>query len=200
MPILYIIAGPPGIGKSTTGKNFLPTNIETLNHDKFLQYYKVNESTNYEELSNLKANEFIQEQLKEGRDFGIELNLGYDSHFDLLRFVKSQYPNYKINVCLYYTVDIQICIDRATIREKSGGHSVSEKVIHEMYENTIPLIQSNAHLIDGIRLVDISYSFIDLAFELNPDQNILFINSNLPKWITENFPKIVELKTKKARP
>jgi predicted ABC-type ATPase len=200
MPIIYIIAGPPGIGKSTTGKNFLPPDIETLNHDKFRQYYKANEDVNYEDLSNLKANNFIREQLRLSKDFGVELNLGYESHFDLLRFVKNQYPQYKISICLYFTDEIQICIDRAKIREKYGGHSVSEKVIYEMYENTITLFRKNSYLIDSIKLIDISYSFIDLSFELNPDENLLFINSQLPNWIVRNFPKITELQNKKARP
>lgn len=59
MPLLFIIAGPPGIGKSTNGKSFSPPNIEVLNHDALSIYYKGED--NYEDLSNLKANDFIQQ-------------------------------------------------------------------------------------------------------------------------------------------
>ena len=76
MPLLFIIAGPPDIGKSSSGKLFQPPNIEVLNHDALFIYYK--DEDNYEDLSNLKANEFIQQKLSKDESFGVEINLGYD--------------------------------------------------------------------------------------------------------------------------
>jgi broad-specificity NMP kinase len=76
MAKVYIIAGTPGIGKSTSGRYIVPPNIEILNHDSLLLYYKYKETVDYEDLANLKANNFIVEQLKSNNDFGIELNLG----------------------------------------------------------------------------------------------------------------------------
>lgn len=193
MPLLFIIAGPPGIGKSSSGKIFQPLNIDFLNHDALSLYYKEKGEYNYEDLSNIKANEFIQKKLSDTEDFGIELNLGYENHYDLLRFVKGKYPQYDITVCLFYTDDIQLCLDRAIIRERSGGHSVSEQVIREMYANTLHLLQNNVSLITNLILVDIQYDILDLIFELNPKENRLFISSNLPKWVAENFSEISKL-------
>ncbi len=194
MPLLFIIAGPPGVGKSSSGKLFQPPNIDILNHDALFIYYKAKGEDNYEDLSNLKANEFIQQKLSNNESFGVEINLGYDNHYELLRYVKRKFPKYAITVCLFFTNEIQLCFDRAIIREKSGGHSVSEKVIREMYENTNNLLQNNTSLIDNIMLVDIDYDAIDLVFELNPKENRLFVSSKLPEWVLVNFPKIMNLR------
>lgn len=193
MPLLFIIAGPPGIGKSSRGDDFVPPNISTLNHDALSLYYKAKGEYNYDDLSNLKANDFIQQKLNNGEDFGVEINLGYDNHYELLRYVKSKFPKYEITVCLFYTDDIQICLDRAIMRERSGGHSVSEKVIGEMYVNTIELLQKNIYLVNNLLLVDIQYNTLDLIFELNPNENRLFVNAKLPDWVVVNFPKILKL-------
>lgn len=194
MPQLFIIAGPPGVGKSTGGEDFAPPKISILNHDALFLYYKAKGEYNYDDLSNLKANDFIQQKLSNNEDFGVEINLGYENHYELLRYVKNKFPQYDITICLFFTDEIQLCLDRAIIREKSGGHSVSEKVIREMYANTIELLQRNTNLVNNLMLVDINYDSIDLAFELNPKENRIFISSNLPTWVLANFPKIVQLK------
>lgn len=155
MALLFIIAGPPGIGKSSSGKLFHPLNIDFLNHDALSLYYKTKGEYNYEDLSNLKANEFIQQKLNKYEDFGIELNLGYENHYDLLRYVKDKYPQYHVTVCLFYTDDIQLCLDRAIIRERAGGHSVSELIIREMYENTLKLLQNNVNLLTNLMFIDV---------------------------------------------
>lgn len=48
MALLFIIAGPPGIGKSSSGKFFHPLNIDFLNHDAlslFITKQKENTTT-----------------------------------------------------------------------------------------------------------------------------------------------------------
>ena len=80
MPQLFIIAAPPEIGKSTIGKKFISTNIGILNHDALFIYYRARGEADYEDLSNLKANDFVQQKLSNNDDFGVEINLGYDNH------------------------------------------------------------------------------------------------------------------------
>jgi adenylate kinase family enzyme len=63
MPQLFIIAGLPEIGKSTIGKKFISTNIGILNHDALFIYYRARGEADYEDLSNLKADNFIQQKL-----------------------------------------------------------------------------------------------------------------------------------------
>jgi predicted ABC-type ATPase len=47
MPKFYIIAGPPGIGKSVNSQLFLPPNIEIINHDNLFRQFKSKKSYFY---------------------------------------------------------------------------------------------------------------------------------------------------------
>jgi len=193
MPKIYIVAGTPGIGKSTSGKYFVPSTVKILNHDNLLLYFKNKSAIDYEELSNLKANEFILEQLNLNQDFGVELNLGFDNHYDLLRFVKKKYPAYKIEVLLFHTDDIQICIDRATLREKFGGHSVKITIIQQMYKNMISLLQNNASLIHDVQLINVEFDFLRVVYPIN--KNLLENFIELPNWVKELSPETLKLES-----
>lgn len=184
MTKIYIIAGSPGIGKSTSGKHFVPPSIEILNHDSLLLYYKYKQAVDYEDLANLKANKFILEQLTNKNDFGIELNLGFDSHYELLKFIKREHPHYQIEVIMFYTDNVEICLNRAALREKFGGHHVGSDIILKMYENTLPLIKKNIDLINGIQLVNVDFEFIELVYSRGKD--LIFSITELPNW-TKNL-------------
>lgn len=192
MPTLYIIAGPPGIGKSTNAHDFLLQSAgEILNHDKLNLYYKNKGLLDYEDLSNLKANDFIQEKLLLNTNFGVELNLGLESHYDFIRYVRKNHTNYSICVMLFFTDEIELCLIRAKLREQSGGHIVEEKVIREMYKNSIPLLRTNVHLINQLLFIHVDFFKIEMVYEgYYPNHKREFISKNLPKWIIDNFPEI----------
>lgn len=194
MPVFHIIAGPPGIGKSTEGRYFIDSDIEILNHDILLINYKSKNEVDYENLSNIKANQFINEQLQQNKNFGIELNLGYDNHYEILKFIKQSFPYYQTYITLFFTDNIDICITRAILRYESGGHFVEERIIKEMYENTVPLLQKYSNLIDNLKLIDVSSEGGQLCFDLNKIDDKLFIAPSLPNWIISNFPNILSLR------
>ena len=74
------LPGSPGIGKSTNGKKFISTNIGILNHDALFIDYRPRGKAYYEDLSNLKANDFIQQKLSNNDDFGLEISFGFNNH------------------------------------------------------------------------------------------------------------------------
>ncbi|MEA5460103.1 hypothetical protein VB796_13690 [Arcicella sp. LKC2W] len=193
MPKIYIVAGTPGIGKSTSGKYFVPSTVKILNHDSLLLYFKNKSAVDYEELSNLKANEFILEQLNQNQDFGVELNLGFDNHYDLLRFVKKKFYQYKIEVILFHTDNIQLCIDRAILREKFGGHAVKIHIIEQMYKNMIPLLQNNASLIHNIQLINVEFDSLKIVYPIN--NNLPSTYLELVNWVKVLSPETLKLES-----
>lgn len=183
MPILYIIAGPPGVGKSTNSEDILPPSIPVLNHDKLNAEYKYRQVIDYEERANLRANAFIKESLLQKADFGIELNLGSDGHYDFLRWIKKFYPHYQIHVILFFTNDLQLCLDRALLREQA--------VIRRMYQNTLGLLRQNITLVAHLQLIDVTYNLAELVYSgYYPTQIGEFTHDSLPQWLTDYFPEI----------
>ena len=191
MPIIYIIAGPPGAGKSTYGEDYLPKNIDTLNHDKLNAEYKYRQVVDYEERANLKANAFIKEKLLLNSDFGVELNLGFEGHYDFINWVRKFYPNYKIQVILFFTDDIQLCLDRAYLRQLAGGHTVEPDIVERMYKNTISLLRANIYKISYLQFIHTNYNSNELVYSgYYPTRKVDFVHESLPDWVKNSFPEI----------
>lgn len=191
MPILYIIAGPPGVGKSTNSEDIVSPSILILNHDKLNAEYKYRQVIDYKERANLRANVFIKESLLQKVDFGVELNLGSDGHYDFLRWVKKFQPHYYIHVILFFANDLQLCLDRALLREQAGGHSVEPAVIKRMYQNTLGLLRQNIALVTHLQLIDVTYNRTELVYSgYYPAKITEFTHVALPYWLTAHFPEI----------
>lgn len=194
MPTVYIIAGPPGVGKSTKGSDFIPRSIETLNHDKLNAEYKDRKIPDYEDRANLKANAFIKEKLSQKVDFGVELNLGSDGHYDFLRYLSKHYSHYTISVLLFFSDEITLCLNRAFIREQAGGHRVEPAIIQKMYKNTLLLLRANIQLINYLQFINTTYYATELVYAgyyLHHQND--FIHLNLPRWVIKHFPEIANL-------
>ena len=76
-PILYVIAGPNGIGKTTSDFDFVPGNIPVINSDEIAAEIKKSGQSilNTQEVANGKASELMDSYLKQSASFGFETNL-----------------------------------------------------------------------------------------------------------------------------
>ena len=155
MPTIYFIADPPGVGKSTSGSSLLPDDIEILDPDQIASRYKAQGFTDYKDIGNIKFNDLIKKQLFAGNDFAIELNLGFESHYDFVRSVKSFNSDNTIEVILFFTSNIELCYQRAEQRHLEGLHYVSPETIKEMYENTIPLLHAHFSMFSRFTAVNV---------------------------------------------
>ncbi|MBK0379274.1 hypothetical protein [Mucilaginibacter segetis] len=155
MACIYIIAGPPGIGKSTSGHEFIPENIDIWDADMIAQRYRHMGYTDYKDIGNMRFQQSVQRSLISGEDFAIELNLGFQSHYDYLRKVKSFNADNSIHIVLFYTEQIALCLERARRRHTAGLHLVQPETIHEMYAATFTLLRAHLKLVDRLTLVDV---------------------------------------------
>ena len=81
--------------------------------------------------------------------------MGYQSHYDYLKSI-SLNKFVQIHLILFFTDDQNLCILRAAIRHKNGGHLVSSNVIIEMYKNTLPLLKQHLALFTSITFVSVN--------------------------------------------
>lgn len=56
---IYIIAGAPGIGKSTSGYQFVPKGLPIIDQDLAAYHYKKNNFSDYQQLAILNSNQNI---------------------------------------------------------------------------------------------------------------------------------------------
>jgi predicted ABC-type ATPase len=66
-PVLYVIAGPNGIGKTTSDYYFLPANIPVINSDEIAAEFKRSGQAvvNTQEIANAKASELLDGYLNQ---------------------------------------------------------------------------------------------------------------------------------------
>ncbi|QJD96145.1 hypothetical protein HH214_09805 [Mucilaginibacter robiniae] len=88
MAKIYVIAGPPGVGKSTSGSALVPDGIPILDLDLIADRYKKQGFTTYQGIANLSFQDLVRKELIAGRDFAIELNLGDEQHYDYVKSLK----------------------------------------------------------------------------------------------------------------
>ncbi|WP_158798861.1 hypothetical protein [Pedobacter sp. L105] len=193
MANIYIIAGPPGIGKSTSGGAVIPNDLTILDPDQIADRYKKNGFADYKDIGNLKFNELVKRELFKGNDFGIELNLGYQSHYDFVKSIKNFNKDNTIDVILFFTDDINLCFKRAEIRHQSGLHLVSPTTIKEMYQNTLPLLKTNFLQISSLTAVNITAGDSPkIVLQYYKKGRRLLMIKELPEWLANDLKGFLE--------
>lgn len=154
MSQIFVIAGPPGVGKSTSGFEFVDPELEILNEDEMAFKYRTQGYPDYKEQAIHRLTQVIRTKLIRNEDFALELNLGYPEHYDYILSAKKFRAENALHVILFYTNDLEMCIERAKLRFESGRHFVKPETIREMYANTLPLLQSNLEQIDSVYFIN----------------------------------------------
>ena len=68
MACVYVIAGPPGIGKSTSGYRFIPENVNILDADMIAHRYKKQGFQDYKDIGNIRYQDMFRRSLVSGED------------------------------------------------------------------------------------------------------------------------------------
>lgn len=58
---IFIISGPPGIGKSTSGSYFVPENLTIIDPDQIAQRYREQGFQDYKDIGNLNSATLLKE-------------------------------------------------------------------------------------------------------------------------------------------
>jgi predicted ABC-type ATPase len=191
--IINIIAGPPGIGKSTNGFDYIDENLDILNEDEMRFRYKASGFADYNEYSVYRVRDIIRRKLIRNEDIALELNLGYPHQYEYALAIKKFSNENKLNIILFFTDSLQLCIDRANIRYKSGLHLVMPETITEMYNNTILLLKKNFEAIDNLILIDANpqNDFFTVAEYIKKPKQLILRNQS-PDWFNNDLRPFIE--------
>jgi predicted ABC-type ATPase len=190
---INIIAGPPGIGKSTKGFDYIDEELDILNEDEMRFKYKARGFADYNEYSVYRVRDIIKRKLIRNEDIALELNLGYPHQYEYALAAKKFSTENKLNVILFFTDSLQLCLDRAKIRHQNGLHLVLPETINEMYNNTLPLLKANFQFIDKLSLVNTNpkNDFFTVA-EYKKTPKELDIRNESPDWFKNDLKPFIE--------
>jgi len=195
MSLIYIIAGPPGIGKSTSGEDYIDPGLDILNEDEMRFKYKAKGYADYNEYSLYRVRDIIKSKLI--KDFALALNLGFEHQYNYALTLKNFNAENNLNVILFFTDDIQICQERARKRHENGLHLVKPDIIEQMYNNTLPLFKANFNNIDHAQFLHASENnnVISVA-EFDKASNNLIIVNDTPDWFRNDLGTFIKKRLK----
>lgn len=188
-PVLYILAGPNGIGKTTSFYDFVPQNFTFINADDIAkQLREKSGDMNIQEIANGEATSQMNQLIAKKVSFGFETNLADNETWKFIENI--QLIGYQIIVDFFCVDSVQTCINRVNNRVKEGGHFVRADIIKMRYENGLKLLKYYKNVPNTLILTDNSNVPIKFV-ELNNGE-IIFNKENAPFWIQNIFEKVVE--------
>lgn len=180
-PQLYVVAGPNGIGKTTSVFDLIPAKITFINSDEIAATVRNSGSitANTQEYSNREAIRLMNEYLHQRSSFAIETNL---ADVDTWKFLmETQKTGYYLKL-VYLSTDYPDLLNaRIEKRVLAGEHYVRPDIVEERYINSLHLLNHYFKIPDHIQLFDNSKS-LHLIAEIRKGE-LFKIEKVLPQWI-----------------
>ena len=133
-PLMVVVAGPPGSGKSTafpvaeSGEDHL--NIDDLAAELNGGSYR-NIPLEIRAEANHQCEAFIEEHIREGKSFAVETTLRTEITFEQAQAAHEK--GFAVHMTYVATEDVEANIERVAMRADRGGHSASVAKIRETY-------------------------------------------------------------------
>ncbi len=137
-PILYLIAGCNGAGKTTFAYQFLPKEVKCL---RFLNADEIAKGLSPFDpaAASIKAGRLLLSEVRECLDgqitFGLESTLSGRTYVRLLR--EARQLGYEIHLHYLWLRKVELAIKRVQSRVKEGGHNVPEVDIRRRFAKSI---------------------------------------------------------------
>jgi predicted ABC-type ATPase len=189
-PVLFIVAGPNGSGKSMFSATLTEIEGDVFDGDKHLVLLKKSfpEIGSDVLLDNVNDTLFVeakQNALNNLNSFAFETNFDHeDPTFSMRQFKDVGYETHLIFIGM---PNVQECIQRVSLRVKSGGHKVSEDAIIHNFKTGYKNLYKHYHEFDNVTLLDNPIAFdipIQIPVKLLTLKNGSLITENLtmPDW------------------
>jgi predicted ABC-type ATPase len=193
MPIMYVVAGPAGSGKTTAfpGSQF---GCDYFNADDLAA--QLNGGSYIGIPKSIRAivgpicEKFIQDHIAAGKDFATETTLRSTIAFDQMK--QAHDAGFAVRF-RYVCVDtVATSVDRVANRADLGGHSGSEKTVQDIRRKSLENLQ---RAFDELgKTIDLFDIYDNSAFGMPPKliasflgREITFLEAELPAWMDEGL-------------
>lgn len=200
MPVLYLLAGPNGTGKTTfysiaVESGLISQHLPFINVDLIAQGLGGYTKANLARASEIYR-EIIKRYLEDKDDFIIESNLAESRNYEWIASMKKL----GYNVVLYYlsTDDVEINIARVSKRVAEGGHDIPEAIIRSRYTQSHSYLKTKLGVFVEVYLIDNSKEVFEVQAKL-VNNGIVFKTPEVMPWIDSvlSINKMLENRTKK---
>lgn len=125
--------------------------------------------------------EFLRNILMKSKEsFSFETVMSHPSKVEFLEEAKKK--GFKTYLYFISTGDPSINITRVNLREKKGGHGVSEEKIRSRYDKSMELLYQAFLLADRAFIIDSSTDKLQVLIEKDEDE-VQILSNKLPEWI-----------------
>jgi predicted ABC-type ATPase len=186
MPVLYILAGPNGTGKTTfysiaLQNGFIKTDLPFINVDMIARSTGGYADENYEQASLIYRNT-VKARIDNNSDFMIESNLADSRSYEWVSLIKRK--GYEIILYYLSTDDVLINIERVQRRVAEGGHDIAEAIIRSRYLQSHSYLKTKLMEFKEVYLIDNSTDASEIKFILKGGM-VNYKAGNLPNWVKE---------------
>lgn len=179
-PLIYVLAGANGIGKTTVNPFFIPNGVPYINADDIARQLRERlGDINVQELANAQALDQMNVFIAERQSLAIETNLADKETWQFLMGVQGL--GYALHLNFFGVSDVEICVNRVYNRVLQGGHFVQPDVVRMRYEVGLKLLRQFKHVPQHLILTDNTIESVNCA-ELSLG-TVLQKNESLPDWV-----------------
>ena len=183
--VYTIFAGVNGAGKSTLYLSMEEelSNQERVNSDEILKNFGGNWKNQEDQAKAMKeAIRKIKFCLDNKISFNQETTLTGNSILKNISIARKQ--GYRIHMYYVGVDNVDIAIKRVALRERKGGHGISEADIRRRYINSMENLYKAIPMCDTVRIFDNTYKFKSVAFFQNGH---LLEHTAKCRWFQENI-------------
>lgn len=184
---MFIVAGPPGSGKSTAfpvaefGRRYFNADDRAaqLNGGSY-----VGIPPEVRSAVNLEFEEFIRECIAQRDSFAIETTLRTTITFDQAQAAKAR--GFWIEMRYLALRDFAMHLERVKIRADAGGHSAPESQLRKIYESSLANLRQAIEEMDDLWIYDNSEIGGPPRLVAQAARGkILFMSDDTPAWLSE---------------
>ncbi|MBI2118045.1 MAG: zeta toxin family protein [Elusimicrobia bacterium] len=163
-PVVYVIAGANGAGKTTFALKFLPeiATTEFVNADLIASGVSpLDPESAMTQAGKLFLNR-IQDLIQKRKSFSFETTLSGRSYLRLFKALRKL--NYKLFLFFLWVPNVELSLKRIDERVKKGGHNVPEQVVRRRFKKGLNhLFGIYKELFDSILILDNSTEYPELV-------------------------------------
>ncbi|MDI9310550.1 MAG: zeta toxin family protein [Limnohabitans sp.] len=199
MPILIIITGSNGAGKSSSGPDYIPKKLRNsiFDGDKLFMLKKSefwsSGIRSQKECRNLAFDivvetfeKLVEDSLANKTDFVYEGHFTNEATWDVPKKFKE--AGYKIHLIFFGLTDTTSSEARVIARTQEGGHYVDPFTVQSNFYGNLEKVDKYFTLFDSFRIFDTSsIEHIELAKFKNGVPFAAISSNELPNWFTENL-------------